>query len=144
VVDVASGDNGRTDPTLRTFNAFFQSGTYSGRAQLLGPNNSIRLEPSVTLLPARHVSISTGWGFYWRQNVHDGLYGIPGQLIVPSNGVDGRYEGSRPIAQIDWTLTPHLSAHLNYIFVFNARFEELSVHGTSTMSFISPWLTYRF
>ena len=35
-LDVASGDRGRGSPTLGTFNAFFQSGTYSGRAQLLG------------------------------------------------------------------------------------------------------------
>src|SRR5262249_27118803 len=58
VVDAASGDGGRSDPTLRTFNAFFQSGTYSGRAQLLGPNNSIRFEPSLALVPSRNVSLS--------------------------------------------------------------------------------------
>ena len=34
-----------------------------------------------------------------------------------------RYEGSRPIVELDWQLTRHLSAHVNYIFVFNARFD---------------------
>jgi alginate export protein len=124
--------------------SLFQSGTYSGRAQLLGPSNSIRFEPSVTFAPARQVLVSAGLGFYWRQSVDDALYSISGQVIVPSNNVTDRYEGSRPTAQIDWQLTRHLSAHVNYIYVFNGRFEERSVHATSTMSYLSPWVTYRF
>jgi hypothetical protein len=144
VLDVASGDKNPADPNLQTFNALFQSGTYSGRAQLLGPSNSIRFEPSVTFGPARHMLVSAGWGFYWRQSAYDALYSISGQVIVPSNGVTDRYEGSRPTMQIDWQLTRHLSAHVNYIYAFNGRFEEQSVHATSTMSYVSPWVTYRF
>jgi hypothetical protein len=142
--DDASGDRNRSSPTLGTFNSFFQSGDYSGRAQLLGASNSIRLEPTLTLAPRRNLYISTGWGFFWRESVQDGLYGIPGNLIVPSNGVPGRYEGSRPIAEVRWTLTPHLSIHFDYIFVFNGRFEEQSIHATASESYISPYITYRF
>ena len=142
--DVASGDRNRSSPNLGTFDSFFQSGEYSGRAQLLGASNSIRLEPTLTLSPRRNISVSTGWGFYWRESEQDGLYGIPGNLIIPSNGVPGRYEGSRPIAEVAWTLNPHLSLHLNYIFVFNGQFEERSVHATTTESYISPWIAYRF
>jgi len=144
VLDVASGDKNPADPNLQTFNALFQSGTYSGRAQLLGPSNSIRFEPSVTFGPARHMLVSAGWGFYWRQSAYDALYSISGQVIVPSNGVTDRYEGSRPTVQIDWQVTRHLSAHVNYIYAFNGRFEEQSVHATPTMSYVSPWVTYRF
>jgi hypothetical protein len=144
VLDAASGDKNRADPNLQTFNALFQSGTYSGRAQLLGPSNSIRFEPSVTLAPARQVLVSAGLGFYWRQTAYDALYSIAGQVVVPSNGVTDRYEGSRATMQIDWQLTRHLSAHVNCIYVFNGRFEEQSVHATPTMSYVSPWVTYRF
>ena len=87
---------------------------------------------------------AAGWGFYWRECSNDGLYGIPGNLIVPSNGVKSRYEGSRPIAQLDWQMTRHLSTHVNYIYVFNGSFEEQSIHATTSMSYISPWITYRF
>ena len=142
--DDASGDRNRSSPTLGTFNSFFQSGDYSGRAQLLGASNSIRLEPTLTLAPRRNLYISTGWGFYWRESEQDGLYGIPGNLIVPSNGVTGRFEGSRPIAEVRWTLTPHLSIHFDYIFVFNGKFEEQSIHATASESYISPYITYRF
>ncbi|HEX9382443.1 MAG TPA: alginate export family protein, partial [Gemmatimonadaceae bacterium] len=144
VLDAASGDKNPADTNLQTFNALFQSGTYSGRAQLLGPSNSIRFEPSVTFVPAPQVLVSVGLGFYWRQSVDDALYGIPGQVVVPSNGVTDRYEGSRPTVQIDWQLTRHLSAHVNYIYVFNGEFEQRSDHATSRMSYVSPWLTYRF
>jgi len=144
VFDAASGDKDPADPNLQTFNAMFQSGMYSGRAQLLGPSNSIRLEPSVTFVPARQVLVSAGLGFYWRESIHDALYGIPGQVVIPSNGVTDRYEGSRPTVQIDWQLTRHLSAHVNYIYVFNGQFEQRSANATSRMSYASPWLTYRF
>jgi hypothetical protein len=142
--DAASGDRDPANPDLGTFNAMFQSGTYSGRGQILGPNNAIRLEPSIGLSPSEHLTLSAGWGFFWRESANDALYGIPGNVIVPSNGVKSRYEGSRPIAQFDWQVTRHLSAHVNYIYVFNARFEEQSVHGTKSMSFVSPWVMYRF
>jgi hypothetical protein len=142
--DIASGDKNPASRDLQTFNSLFQSGTYSGRAGILGPNNAIRLEPSVAFSLAEQMALSAGWGFYWRENINDGLYGIPGNLVVPSNGVQSRYEGSRPIAQLDWQITRHMSAHVNYIYVFNARFEEQSVHGGSSMSFVSPWITYRF
>ena len=144
VLDAASGDKNPADPNLQTFNAMFQSGTYSGRAQLLGPSNSIRFEPSVTFAPTRQVLLSVGLGLYWRQSVDDALYGIPGQVVVPSNGVTDRYEGSRSTVQIDWQLTRHLSAHVNWIYAFNGQFEEQSVHATPTMSYVSPWVTYRF
>jgi hypothetical protein len=142
--DIASGDQNRSSSNLGTFNSLFQGGEYSGRAQLLGASNSIRLEPTLRLAPRRNISVSTRWGFYWCESEQDGLYEIPGNLIIPSNGVPGRYEGSRPIAEVGWTLNPHLSAHLNYIFVFNGRFEERSVHATTTENYICPWIAYRF
>jgi len=92
--DVASGDRNRSSANLGTFNSFFQSGEYSGRAGLLGASNSIRLEPTLTLAPRRNVSVSTGWGFYWRETRQDGLYGIPGNLIVPSTEYQGAMKES--------------------------------------------------
>jgi hypothetical protein len=142
--DFASGDKNPSSPDLQTFNSLFQSGTYSGRANILGPDNAIRLEPSLGLFFSERLTLSAGWGFFWRESSNDGLYGIAGNLIVPSNGVKSRYEGSRPIAQLDWQITRHLSTHINYIYVFNASFEEQSIHATTSMSYVSPWVTYRF
>src|SRR5260370_40977377 len=71
VLDVASGDQDPADPNLETFNALFQSGTYSGRAQLLRPSNSIRFEPTVTFPPARHVPPSARLGVSSRHTLYD-------------------------------------------------------------------------
>ena len=61
------------------------------------------------------------------------------------NSADGgHYEGSRPIVEIGWSPTPHLSLHLNYIFIFTGAFEVRSVHATPTDSYVAPWITYRF
>jgi hypothetical protein len=142
--DVASGDRDPFSPKLETFNALFQSGTYSGRAQILGPANTIRIEPSIKASPHSGVSISAGWGFYWRESVHDGLYGIAGNLLVPASTTRARYEGSRPIVELDWQVNRHLSVHVNYIYVFNGPFERQAIHGTPSMSYVSPWVTYEF
>jgi hypothetical protein len=125
-VDAASGDHDPTNPNLQTFNAFFQSGTYSGKAQILGPANTIRLEPSFKVSPLSSVAVSGGWGFYWRESIHDGLYGIAGNLLVPADGTNARREGSRPIFQVDWQVNRHFSAHANYIYVFNGPFGRAS------------------
>jgi len=142
--DFASGDKNPANPDLQTFNSLFQSGTYSGRANILGPDNAARLEPSLGLFFSERLTLSAGWGFFWRESSNDGLYGIAGNLIVPSNGVKSRYEGSRPIVQLDWQMTRHLSTHVNYICGFNGSFEQQSIHATAGMSYISPWVTYRF
>jgi Alginate export len=143
-VDASSGDRNLANPDLQTFNALFQSGTYSGKAQILGPANTIRLEPFVTARTRRNVSVSAGWGFYWRESVHDGLYGIAGNLLVPAGSTRARYEGSRPLLQVDWQVTRHISCHVNYIYVFNGPFGEQAAHGTSGMSYVAPWITYEF
>jgi hypothetical protein len=58
----ASGDKNPGDPDLQTFNSLFQSGTYSGRAQVLGPDNAIRLEPSLGLLFSERLTLSDRLG----------------------------------------------------------------------------------
>jgi hypothetical protein len=143
-VDVASGDHDPASRNLQTFNALFQSGTYSGRAQILGPANTIRIEPSIKASPSFGITLSMGWGFYWRESIHDGLYGIAGNLLVPGNTTRARYEGSRPLFEVDWQVNRHLSAHVNYIYVFNGPFGQQEIHGTSGMSYVSPWITYEF
>jgi len=69
--EVASGGRNRSSPNLGTFNSFFQSGAYSGRAQLLGASNSFRLEPTLSLALRRNVSVSPAWGLYWRESAQD-------------------------------------------------------------------------
>src|SRR5260221_11485777 len=98
VLDVASGDKNPADPNLQTFNAMFQSGMYSGRAQLLGPSNSVRFEPSGTFAPAHQGLVSAGLGVYWRQSHNDAPYGIRGQGARPSTGGPDRAQGSGPTA----------------------------------------------
>ena len=46
--------------------------------------------------------------------------------------------------QLEWQMTRHLSTHVNYIFVFNASSEDKCIYATTSMSYISPWVTYRF
>src|SRR5260370_7919483 len=68
--DFASGDKNPANPDLQTFNSLFQSGTYSGRANILGPDNAIRLEPSLGLRFSERLTLSAAWGFFCTETSH--------------------------------------------------------------------------
>ena len=48
------------------------------------------------------------WMFMWRENIHDGVYAIPGFLIQGANGSQARYVGDRPGTELRWEATQHL------------------------------------
>jgi hypothetical protein len=79
--DIASGDRDPADPDLQTFNALFQSGTYSGRAQILGPDKAIRLEPSIGLLLSKN--LREGLISNWRE--HEIESSLPWKRLVGKN-----------------------------------------------------------
>jgi len=78
----------RTDEKeYQTFNSLFQSGTYSGRANVLGPDNAIRLEPSLGLFFSERVTLREiyrgpkSWAeqthlnlIYWNEAEHGGHF----------------------------------------------------------------------
>jgi hypothetical protein len=144
VADAASGDRDPLDPDLQTFNAYFQSGSYSCRCLIEGPANNLRLQPNFALHPTANLRIRAGWAFFWRQSRMDGMYSVPGTLLVPSSGVRARYEGDRLISQIDWQLTRHASLHMNYAYYFTGRFGKEAQDAPSSLAYLSVWAAYRF
>jgi len=111
----------RTKLILSEWRVFGTCRTSSGRS------NSIRLEPTLTLAP-RRMSPFDRWGFLLaRERARWIWYGIPGNLIVRATSTRP-YEGSSPIAEVAWTLNPHLSVHLDYIFVSTDSSKSSSVH----------------
>src|SRR5207245_6539852 len=59
--DFASGDKNPANPDLQTFSSLCQSGTDSGRANVLGPDNAIRLAPSLGTRLSSPLSATAVW-----------------------------------------------------------------------------------
>jgi hypothetical protein len=57
----------------------FRKGRIS-EADLLGPYNHIDVHPSVEFVVRKNVSFTPDADFFWRESIHDGIYGVPGNL----------------------------------------------------------------
>jgi hypothetical protein len=85
--DISSGDNPDSH-TLGTFNAVYPIGNYFGVLADTGPGpvNFIDVHPRIQTQLPHGVSISTDLVAQWCENVNDGVYAVPGFLLVPANG----------------------------------------------------------
>jgi hypothetical protein len=105
--------------------------------------HGLRIKPITGSFPAAAIRAGA-WAFFWRQSRGDGLYGVPGNLLVPASGAHSKYEGSLPIAQVDWQATPQISVHLNAACYFTGPFGKQAENAPASLSYLSFWATYRF
>jgi hypothetical protein len=56
----------------------------------------IDAHPRVEVALPRDVTVSVDWIFQWRESVRDGVYSVPGFLIIPAGKSDPRFVGHRP------------------------------------------------
>jgi hypothetical protein len=78
--DVASGDHAGSK--LGTFNPLFPKGAYFNEASLIGPQNLIDLQPGLSLVLSRALTLEGGCDFVWRQSRGDGVYGLRRALVM--------------------------------------------------------------
>src|ERR1700726_4954926 len=83
--DISSGDN-PSSKTLGTFNPLFPKGNYFGVLATTGPGpiNFIDVHPHVETTLPHGVPVSVDWILQWRQSLRDGVYSVPGFLIIPA------------------------------------------------------------
>src|SRR2546422_9310861 len=62
------------------------------------------LHPSVQLNLTDRISLIADGDFFWRQSTHDGIYGIPGNLIRSGQSSKACYIGSHSSLQLEWRL----------------------------------------
>ena len=121
--DISSGDNPNSK-TLGTFNPLFPKGNYFGVLATTGPGpiNFIDVHPHVETTLLHNVTVSADWIFQWRENVLDGVYAVPGFLIVPAGNSRARFVGHRPGTETRWQANRHLWFQADYgIFVSSAE-----------------------
>jgi hypothetical protein len=142
--DISSGDEGGTH-ALGTFNALFPKGNYFGVLTSTGPGpiNFIDAHPHFEAALPRNVTVSVDWIFQWRESVRDGVYSVPGFLIVPSGKSDARFVGHRPGVEVRWQANRHLWFQADYGVFFAGRFVKES-QPARDLIYGALWAGYKF
>jgi hypothetical protein len=142
--DIASGDDPRTK-TLGTFNPLFPKGNYFGVIATTGPgpSNFIDVHPRAEVALPRGVTVSFDWIFWWRESLRDGVYAVPGFLIVPAGKSDARFVGHRPGAEVRWQADRHLWFQADYGVFYAGTFVKES-QPARNLTYWALWTGYKF
>jgi len=142
--DISSGDDPRTN-TLGTFNPLFPKGNYFGVIATAGPGpiNFIDAHPRVDVTLPHGVTASADWIFQWRESLRDGVYSVPGSLIIPAGKSDARSVGHRPGSELRWQVNRHLWFQADYGIFYAGKFVEESQAGRN-LNYWALWAGYKF
>ncbi|HYP15547.1 MAG TPA: alginate export family protein, partial [Bryobacteraceae bacterium] len=141
--DVASGDGNPTDGTLGTFNAMFPKGAYFSQADLLGPYNLVDLHPSISVNATERITLTADVDMFWRQSTKDGLYDVPGFVIVPGHGSSARHVGYGTNVSVEWEISRNVTLEGEYQRFLPGRFLR-EVDLNKTVTYVGLWVSFRF
>jgi len=141
--DITSGDNNRNNPDLQTFNPLFPRGSYFGEPALIGPANHIDVHPQIDLALRKNLALTLDWDWFWRQNIHDGIYGPAVNLIQTGRTSSARYVGNQAEAMLAWRVDRHVTITADYAHFFAGQFLKQTTPGKD-VDYFSTWATYRF
>ena len=101
------------------------------------------LHPLLTLNPRDDLSVTTGWLFFWRHRMDDGIYTTSGSLLRSAEGTRSRFVGHSPGIEAIWQVKGYLSLTGNAsIFTAGPFIRESG--PARTIRFLAGWATYRF
>ncbi len=141
--DIASGDRDPNDRDLQTFNALFPKGAYFNETDLIGPANFADLHPSLILHLTERISFDVDWDLFWRQSLHDGVYGVAVNVVRSGLTSHARYIGSALSSEVEWRIDRHITLAGAYTYFFAGPFLRESGSGKD-VNYFSVWGTYKF
>jgi hypothetical protein len=142
--DISSGDDPRKS-SLGTFNPLFPIGNYFGVLGDTGPGpiNFIDVHPRLQTSLPRGVSISTDLVVQWRESLYDGVYAVPGFLLVPAGNSRARFVGYRPGVEARWQIDRHAYLQADYGVFFAGEFLKQAAPGRN-INYTEFWVGYKF
>jgi hypothetical protein len=143
--DVASGDYDRHNDNLQSFNPLFPIGNYFGVLSDTGPGpiNFYDLHPNIRTYFPHNISADSDWVIWWRESLNDGIYNVPGNLLVPSSNSQARFVGHRPGIEVRWQRDSHFYVQGDYGVFFAGPFLQQSGHPHN-LNYASMWIGYKF
>lgn len=143
--DLSSGDKDLKSPNLQTFNPLFPIGNYFGVLADTGPGpvNFEDVHPEIKTTLPHGISVNVDWVIWWRESLHDGVYGVPGNLLVPAGQSNARFVGHRPGIEARWQRDSHFYVQADYGVFYAGPFlrESGRPHNLNYTSF---WTGYKF
>ena len=113
--DAASGDGRAKDGHLGTFNPLFPNGYYVSLSGYTGYTNFIHVKPSVTVTPAKSVTILASAGLLWRETTADAVYVQPDSPVSRTAGHGDPWTGIYQQLRIDWAVTKNVATALEAV-----------------------------
>src|ERR1700722_12003088 len=142
--DISSGDDPRKK-TLGTINPLFPKGNYFSVLATAGPGpiNFIDVHPRAEATLSHSVTASVDWIFQWRESLQDGVYSVPGFLIIPAGKSSARFVGHRPGTEVRWQVNRHLWFQADYGIFYAGKFVKESQPGRN-LNYWALWTGYKF
>ena len=142
--DVSSGDDPRSQ-TLGTFYPVFPIGNYFGVLADTGPGpvNFIDVHPRVQFQLPRGISLSADLVVQWRENLNDGVYAVPGFLLVAAGDSRARFVGYRPGVEARWQIDRHAYLQADYGIFYAGQFLKEASPGRN-INYMEFWAGYKF
>jgi hypothetical protein len=142
--DISSGDDPRHS-SLGTFNPIFPIGNYFGVLADTGPGpmNFIDVHPRLQTGLPHGVSISTDVVVQWRESLYDGVYAVPGFLLVAAGDSRARFVGYRPGIEARWQIDRHAYLQADYGVFFAGEFLKQASPGRN-INYTEFWAGYKF
>jgi hypothetical protein len=142
--DISSGDNPHSH-TLGTFYPVFPVGNYFGVLADTGPGpiNFIDVHPRIQLQLPHSVSVSMDLVAQWRENTNDGVYAVPGFLLVAGNSSESRFVGYRPGGEVRWQIDRHAYLQADYGIFYAGKFLREASPGRN-INYLELWAGYKF
>lgn len=142
--DISSGDNPQSH-TLGTFYPVFPIGNYFGVLADTGPGplNFIDVHPRAQIAVPHGITVSTDLIVQWRENTNDGVYAVPGFLLVAANGSAARFVGYRPGIEARWQVDRHAYLQADYGIFYAGQFLRDASAGRN-INYIAFWAGYKF
>lgn len=106
--EIISGDKGKDDKRLQTFNPLFPRGAYFGLSALIGPSNLFDIHPSITFELCKGLFWTIDYDVFWRYSCADGIYASNVVLLYPSGNVSEKFIGQQTATDIAYTPNPFL------------------------------------
>ena len=89
------------------------------------------------------VTASVDWIFQWRESLRDGVYSVPGFLIIPAGKSNARFVGNRPGTEVRWQANRHLWFQADYGIFYAGKFVKESQPGRN-LNYWALWAGYKF
>jgi hypothetical protein len=142
--DISSGDNPRSG-SLGTFSPIFPIGNYFGVLADTGPGpvNFIDVHPRLQMKLPQGLSIATDLVVQWRESLTDGVYAVPGFLLVPAGDSRARFVGYRPGVEVRWQIDRHAWLQADYGVFFAGDFLKQASPGRN-INYTEFWVGYKF